>query len=113
VFDELMIWKVSEYSTFSVSLKVPTEAARAAWEALCEERGVGVEDWSTVRLICAECSRGNPGPHDCKTAVQEPGESTLGFAAKSKAELMDLLQTWAVQFTEGDYGKVELLLPAK
>jgi|SRR5579859_179345 len=113
VFDELMIWKPSDYSTFRVSIKVSTEAAHAALEALCEEKGIGIEDWSTVRFICSECSRGNPGPHDCKSPAPESGESTLGFAAKSKDELIDMLQNWAVQFAEGDYGEVELLLPAK
>jgi hypothetical protein len=101
-----------DYSTFQANVNVPTEAAHAALDAFCEERGLGMEDWSTIRFICTECSRGNPGPHDCKTAGREP-ESNFGFAAKSKDELVDLLQTWAVQFTEGDYGEVELLLPAK
>ncbi len=65
VFDELSIWQVSEYSTFCVRLQMQGDVPEKRLTELCVTHQLGIEDWTTIRFICAKCSKGNPGPHEC------------------------------------------------
>jgi hypothetical protein len=111
VFDELEIWKVSEYSTFRVRLQVPDEASEKRLAELCDLRQLGIEDWSTIRFICAECSRGNPKPHDCKAKPPEDGSKAFGFGAKKREDLEHVLEEW-LESCPCSAGPIELLLSA-
>jgi hypothetical protein len=111
VFDELEIWKVSEYSTFRVKLQVPDKLAENRLAQLCDLRQLGIEDWSTIRFICAECSRGNPRPHDCTTKPLEDGARVFGFGAKKREDLEQVLEEW-LGSCAGNTGSIELLLSA-
>ncbi len=77
VFDEMAMWKQSNYSTYEVAIKVPNSDAEADLVRRCLDQGMGLEDWSTIRWICAECSRGNPGPYEC-THGQVIGRFLIG-----------------------------------
>lgn len=110
VFDSLGLWQPSDYSTFSANLHVPSEVDEDRLVELCRERTIGVEDWSTVRMICAECSRGNPGPHDCKQYSESTSRS-YAMAAKSEHEVRTLLTTWVAEDETREYGAIELLVP--
>lgn len=111
VFDELEIWKVSEYSTFRVTLQVPDKLAEDRLAELCDLRQLGIEDWSTIRFICAECSRGNPRPHDCASKPLEDGARVFGFGAKKREDLEQTLEEW-LESCAGNVGSIELLLSA-
>jgi tetratricopeptide (TPR) repeat protein len=113
VFNELGIWQVSEYSTFAAKLHVPDEAAEKCLIEICREHEVGVEDWSTIRFLCAQCSRGNPGPHECLTKPLEGDSRRFGFAAKTREGLTDALQKWITSTGETAFGEPELLVSAK
>lgn len=93
VFDELGMWKSSAYSTYEVEMTMPSELAMERLEGKCRESDMWVEDWGTVRTLCAACSRGNPGEHDCTS--MPTGKSKFGFAAKSEEGLHRLLKEWA------------------
>lgn len=95
VFDELTIWSVSHYSTFQVKMSVPGEDAQEQLVALCEAHQLGVEDWSTIRFICSQCSSGNPGPHKCDAKPLEDGSRRFGFATRNQQELVAVLQEWS------------------
>lgn len=112
VFDELALFSPSEYSTFQVNLNVPDEKAEKALVDLCNDHHLGVEDWSTVRMLCAECSRGNPGPHECEARDAELGRVAFAFAAKDKKELAAVLEQWRSVSPGAGYGEIELLLAA-
>lgn len=112
VFDELMIWSVSNYSTFRVRLHVPDEDAQKELVALCEAHELGVEDWSTIRFLCSECSRGNPGPHKCEARPLEDGSRRFGFAARNRQELLAVLQEWSAANGSSDPDEIEIVLPA-
>ena len=92
VFDELIVWQQSEYRTFRVVLEFPDPGAPDVLAAVCTEHELGFEDWSTVRWICAECSRGNPGAHDCTNGATRDG--TYASAAKSEADIREALAEW-------------------
>lgn len=113
VFDELAIWKASEYSTFGLRLRVPDESAEKRLLELCRERQMGVEDWSTVRLICAKCSRGNPGAHECMAKPLEDGSRRFGFGAKSREDLVSVIRQWVTENPTAEGGEPELLVSAR
>jgi hypothetical protein len=111
VFDELSMWKVSEYSTFRVRLRVPDEDAGGENLAeLCDTNRIGVEDWSTVRILCAKCSRGNPGPHACEAKPLEDGYKRFGFGAKKQGDLSNVLHQWASSNPGADFDTPEIVL---
>jgi len=93
VFDELGLWQRSAYSTYESEVFMPNASAMESLEERCRENDMWVEDWGTVRTLCAACSRGNPGEHAC-TSV-ETGQSKFGFAAKSELHLRQMLKDWA------------------
>lgn len=109
VFDALGLWQPSKYSTFAVRLNVPNMADQDRLVELCRERKIGIEDWSTVRMICAECSRGNPGPHDCKQPHNTSCQS-YAVAANSDDDLRMLLTAWVAEGEAREYDGIELLL---
>lgn len=94
VFDELAVWRPSQYSTFEVVLEGASNGAEAALIELCHEYELGIEDWSTIRLICAECSGGNLGPHDCKRGSSGSPRSAYAIAARSESDLRRAVQDW-------------------
>ena len=110
VFDELMLWEASDYSTFEVELTLPDKSTEEGLADHCNENGIGVEDWSTIRFICAECSRGNPGPHEHKPDQANGGQSSYGFGAKTQDQLLAVLADWADQFPGAEYAEPELVL---
>jgi len=94
VFDELTIWRASDYSTLQVRLRVPNDDSERELVRICGESEIGVEDWSTLRIICDECSRGNQGPHDCKSAESANGTRNFGLAAKNQEDAVRALRKW-------------------
>jgi hypothetical protein len=73
VFDELAVWKPSSYSTFQSALSMEDSDAERHLIEVCDENDIGLEDWSTVRIICAACSRGTPGEHHCSASEAQDG----------------------------------------
>ena len=112
VFDELSIWEVSEYSTFRVNLQIPDDLAEERLVSMCRTLQLGVEDWTTIRFICAKCSRGNPGPHECEAEPLKDGSRRFGFGAKKQEDLSSALQEWASANAGADFGTLELALSA-
>src|SRR5437870_4271007 len=112
VFDELSIWEVSEYSTFRVRLQIQDDSAEKHLTDLCTTHELGVEDWSTIRILCTKCSRGNPGPHECVAKPLEDGSRRFGFGAKTQEDLSSVLQEWASANAGADFGNLELVLSA-
>jgi hypothetical protein len=110
VFDELQVWQQSPYSTFRVTLNVPDESAQYRLVEICKQRNSGVEDWGTIRMICVECSRGNPGPHDCKAT--DESARTFAFAAQSEGDLRSTLDSWVADVSDAGYEDIEMALAA-
>lgn len=112
VFDELTLWKASDYSTMQVNLNVPDEGAMETLVDLCDENELGIEDWSTVRILCAQCSRGNPGPHKCGAGDEKLGRVAFAFAAKNESQLTKVFEQWHERHPSVDYGEIQMLLGA-
>lgn len=110
---EVSIWKVSEYSTFRVIVHISKDSAEKHLVDLCLAHQLGVEDWTTIRIICAKCSRGNPGAHECEAKPLEDGSRRFGFGAKNEEDLLNVLREWTTANVGADFGEVELVLRAK
>jgi hypothetical protein len=108
VFDELAIWRASEYSTFEVDLTIPNESTLGSLVKKCQEKQLGIEDWGTVRVLCEACSRGTPGDHEC--VAEGNGKTLYGIAAKSEVDLRNLLTDWIEVEDGAGFGKIELKL---
>jgi hypothetical protein len=112
VFDSLSLWQKSDYSTFEISVNIPDQPAEDRLVELCREKRFGIEDWSTVRMICAECSRGNPAPHDCMR-LSGITRKPYAIAAKSEDDVRMLMTEWVVKTPGAEYGSVDLVLSAE
>lgn len=112
VFDELSIWKASNYSTFRAKLEISDDSTRDKLVELCAAHELGVEDWTTIRIICAKCSRGNPGPHACDARPLEDGFVRFGFAARRREDLALVLGEWASGNSGAEYSEPEIVLSA-
>ena len=108
VFNELGVWRASDHSTFEVELGMPTTSAFESLKERCRQNDMWVEDWGTVRSLCAECSRGNPTEHTCTS--EETGQNKFGFAAKSENGLRKLLGEWAEVEDGATVGGVRLVV---
>lgn len=108
VFNELAVWQCSAHSTFEVELVMPTVSAFQSLEERCRQNDMWVEDWGTVRSLCAECSKGNPTEHSC--TAEETGQSKFGFAAKSENGLRQVLRDWAELEDGAEIGDVHLVV---
>lgn len=111
VFDELAVWQASAFSTFETGLTVPNQQAEETLMHVCSDHGIGVEDWSTIRMICSQCSHANPGPYDEKSAPSEEVRR-FGFGARQRGDVEAILEEWTSQTPEASYTHLELALEA-
>ncbi len=63
VFDELIRMDPSGEPTWQTELTSPTEDDKLALHERFASADLGIEDWSTVRMLCKQCSESNPHQH--------------------------------------------------
>src|SRR6202012_478412 len=56
VFNELAVWKPSNYSTFQSAISMEDPQSERDLLQLCNENDIGVEAWTTLRIFCEACS---------------------------------------------------------
>jgi hypothetical protein len=78
---------------------------------LAEEQGCGIEDWESIRRLCAACSRGSPSPHAAPEHVGGPTMATLAIAARDDIALGALLNRWAAARPGRAAREISILLP--
>ncbi|MFN7925712.1 MAG: tetratricopeptide repeat protein [Bryobacteraceae bacterium] len=111
VFDELQVWQASPYSTYEVTLETEDPNLESILTELARERELGVEDWSTIRWMCKECSRGNPGPHQCAPKANDPRR--IAIAALSEGEVHSAVEELTKRSTKTHCLDIELVLAAR
>lgn len=93
VFDELAVLRRSARSTSQAVLAAGDEELDALAEAAFA-RGIGVDDWSRMRIYCAACSHGLPEPdHDHSPEVGD-GTRRVGLGGPADT-VRALLDDWA------------------
>jgi tetratricopeptide (TPR) repeat protein len=95
VFNELQLLRKSNYSTYSITVYTnQQQPIDKLWEQ-CEIENVQVEDWSTVRLLCRQCSEGTPHEHhDDELKEAHKNERYIGFACTNEQEILNILTSW-------------------
>jgi hypothetical protein len=93
VFDEIEVWESSNIPTLRADIHVASDDDAADLVDAFTEAGWGAEDWSAnTRIICRQCSEGNPDGHD-HTEIDAGRQRMFGLAAPlDRADL--LLQAW-------------------
>ncbi|TCC32100.1 tetratricopeptide repeat protein [Kribbella capetownensis] len=92
VFDELARLDESGLQTWQAQVLGATTDDLGELEELVGSRGLGMEEWSGIRLMCSDCSHGTPeAAHD--HAPASSGAAVVGLAG-SEAELTDCLEDW-------------------
>lgn len=109
VFNELGIWKTSPYSTYEVDLIEFGSEAIQSLKQKCDHANIGFEDWGTIRILCAACSRGEPGEHTCSS--ESIAGHRFAFAATSEASLRKLINEWRETEPDGKLGEIKLVVP--
>lgn len=112
VFDEIEVWKASGYSTFEVTVQGASGGGVDPLVEICDQRGLGIEDWSTVRWLCSECSRGNPGPHECKPDPQASPEGRYAIAAFQEDDVRAALEEWTEESDSVEHITINLVVAA-
>ena len=95
VFNELQLLNKSKYSTYSITAYTNDQGDIDKLIELCAGFDVEVEDWSTLRILCKQCSEGTPHEqhdHDLKDGTAD--DRYIGFASVTKDSLQKVLDNW-------------------
>jgi hypothetical protein len=111
VFNELEVWQASEYKTFEADLEIPSEPAERQLSEICRKYDLGIEDWSTVRMLCAKCSLGDPGPHECAAKTASGVRRNYALAANNIDEVVSALREWTATVENAAFGEVKQVYP--
>lgn len=115
VFNEIALWSWSPHATLTAPLTAPGPGPDDVQDLIdrCEQAGGGAEDWTTsVRLLCLQCSEGNPQDehqHAPPTGTWEPRRS-VGLAG-TPDQLERALITWSAAGAGRDHTDVDLAVP--
>jgi hypothetical protein len=94
VFVELLRLESSDLPTWQGVATGTTPADLEVLADLVGARGLGVDDWSRIRPLCADCSHGSPDA-DHHHEVPDPAQQRLGMAGPED-ELRACLDEWRV-----------------
>lgn len=104
VFNVLELFSSSRHSTYEVEVQVTGPADIDAFQAICNEMAVEMEDWTTsVRTLCKQCSEGHPHEqHDHEPEEKWQNRHLLGIASATEEAVTKVLTKW-----QGPERKVE------
>lgn len=96
VFNVLELNFASGYNTYEVDLEVSTQKDLAAFEEICHELGVEMEDWTTsVRAMYKQSSEGHlHDAHSHVPAAQWENRHRLGLACPDEIRARRALARW-------------------
>ncbi len=113
VFNELELLYASPFSTYEATVEAPSKEDRTALAHLAEARGIGLDNWSAMRMLCKLCSEGKP--HE-DHHPQPAGDGPLvryGMAAQDETDLYALFDRWRKERPDCLVHKLECLLVAE
>jgi hypothetical protein len=92
VFDELERLRDSALPTWQAQVAGATPDDVGSLADLIGDRGLGVDDWSGMDILCSDCSHGSPGAHHSHQPAPA-GTTTLGLAGP-ESDLSECLAAW-------------------
>jgi hypothetical protein len=93
VFDELAVLERSNTPTWQVTVTADSEALDALANHTAQ-LDLGMDDWSRLRLLCRDCSMGNPDVGGHVHDAPREDHTRLGMAGTA-VDLRGVLDTWA------------------
>ena len=112
VFNELDVWQPSSYSTFQSRLSMEDNDAEQHLIESCSSNDIGLEDWGSIRVTCACCSRGSLGSHHCSASEVTNGARNFGFGTTNRETLVEVLNAWASATAGREFSDPHLMLLA-
>ncbi|MER7247643.1 hypothetical protein [Kribbella sp. NPDC000426] len=94
VFDELARLEESGLSTWQAQVVGADADDKEALADLAGPAGLGVDEWSGIRLMCSECSHGSPEAHQHAAAAADA--VVLGLAG-SEEDVRGCLDRWLAE----------------
>jgi hypothetical protein len=100
VFDEIQHLTCSDYRTYSMKCKIKSPVHLDALRQHCWKSDITVENWTTVKMLCKQCSEGRPHErhdHDLESTSSEStsGECKIAFGSASEETLMTAVEAWS------------------
>lgn len=92
VFDELARLEDSGLPTWQAHIVGATATDIDALTSVLGPRGLGVDEWSGIRMLCAACSLGSPDPDHTHAPVRADA-TRLGFAGDERS-LRGAIDEW-------------------
>ncbi len=112
VFDAIELLRPSKHINFDIVVRVPEAKALDALFEHAANADIGLEDWGTIRCLCAACSRQSLGPYE-QTIPSAPDRSgdpiRLTAAAPDEARLRALLDSWIAARPGGSVVRVTMI----
>ena len=93
VFNELQLLIPSVFLTFQAKVHVPDPESASDLEATAVPKEVAIEDWSSIRVLCAACSEGTPHDHDGSDRTWNP-ERRFGIASVNESLALARIEHW-------------------
>lgn len=96
VFPELEVLARSEWTTFGIKARMPSQADWLDLVHLAEGGPVKVEDWSNLEVLCKACS-GGATPRTRRSPKNHGPwvpEHEIGLACQSQEPVLKLLEGW-------------------
>jgi hypothetical protein len=103
VFNELKLLTSSGFGTYEVTLQARNIDDLVSFEHVCERYHCPTEDWSTIRMICRQCSEGRPHEHP-EPAIEGPHRFAVAASARSSVE--ELVAAWIAEDPSRTAGEV-------
>jgi tetratricopeptide (TPR) repeat protein len=103
VFNVLEMFEPGSFSTYLLDLVADSAEQVAAFEKLCEARGLSMEDWrSSVTIKCRACSEGRPHEQHDHTPVKAPWkpERQIALAAQDEKDVQAVIEEWGGTVTD-------------
>ncbi|GAB3815878.1 tetratricopeptide repeat protein [Kribbella italica] len=95
VFDQLARLESSDLPTWQAQILGTGPTDLDALADLIGPRDLGLDDWSSIRLMCADCSHGSPGTAHTHTPAAT--DATILGLAGSEADLRNCLDPWLAE----------------
>lgn len=93
VFDQLALLESSGLPTWQAQIANASPDDLDELSQIVGAHGLGVDEWSGIRVMCSECSHGAPGP-DHAHDPPSPDVTRLGLAGL-EGDLRECLDRWS------------------
>lgn len=107
VFDELALLETSGLPTFQAQVENASPDDLEALTQIVGPRGLGLDEWSGIRVMCSECSHGSPDADHSHDPLRSD-VLCLGLAG-AEHDLRDCLALWTSQRSHLNVVDLELL----